>query len=85
LPGLLFESILFLLALYQFVQIKRHKDIVGNPPIHTVFIRDGAWAFVLMFGAHPIWPREFGGISDNAVPLHLHVQGYYYGVQYHSK
>jgi len=47
-PALTFESILFLLVVYQFVQTKRHAEI-GSPHILIVFVRDGSWAFTLIF------------------------------------
>ncbi|KAF8529366.1 hypothetical protein JB92DRAFT_2861729 [Gautieria morchelliformis] len=52
-PGLIFESILFLLVVYQFIQTKRHAEI-GSPHVLIVFVRDGAWAFSLIF-AFLLW------------------------------
>jgi len=48
-PGLIFESILFMLVAARFIQTKLHAEI-DSPDVLIVFVRDGAWAFTLIFG-----------------------------------
>lgn len=47
-PGLIFESILFLLVMVRFVQTKLHAEL-DSPHVLVVFVRDGAWAFTVIF------------------------------------
>lgn len=60
---MVFESILFLLVVYQFVQTKRMAEI-SSPHILIVFVRDGAWAFALIFGTHLSGVKYSGYKSD---------------------
>ena len=48
-PGLIFESVLFILVVVRFIQTWMKGGICGTPLL-VVFVRDGAWAFVLIFG-----------------------------------
>ena len=48
-PGLIFESFLFILVAVRFVRT-RMQECIGSTPLLVVFVRDGTWAFVLMFG-----------------------------------
>ena len=48
-PGLIFESFLFILVAVRFIRT-RMEDGISNSPLLAVFVRDGTWAFVLMFG-----------------------------------
>ncbi|KAF8529395.1 hypothetical protein JB92DRAFT_711141 [Gautieria morchelliformis] len=50
-PGLIVESILFLLLIAMFIQTKRSTGM-SNPRLLVVFVRDGAWAFVIIFGTY---------------------------------
>jgi len=48
-PCIAFESTLFLLVISRFVRTKRLE--IGNPRLLTIFVRDGVWAFTLIFAA----------------------------------
>ena len=48
-PGLIFESVLFVLIAVRFIRT-RIEDGISSTPLLVVFVRDGTWAFVLMFG-----------------------------------
>ena len=48
-PGLIFESILFVLIAVRFIR-PRIEEGISSTPLLVVFVRDGTWAFVLMFG-----------------------------------
>ena len=51
-PGLIVETLLFLLLIAMFFQTKIYTDM-SSPRLLVVFVRDGAWAFILMFGTFP--------------------------------
>ena len=48
-PGLIFESVLFILVAVRFIRT-RMEDGISSSPLLVVFVRDGTWAFVLIFG-----------------------------------
>ena len=48
-PGLIFECFLFTLVVVRFIRTRMHEGI-SSTPLLVVFVRDGTWAFVLMFG-----------------------------------
>ena len=48
-PGLIFESFLFSLVAVRFIRARMEEGI-SSTPLLVVFVRDGTWAFVLMFG-----------------------------------
>jgi len=48
-PGLTFQSILFLFVAIKFVQTRWNAG-TDSPPILTVLARDGTWVFAIMFG-----------------------------------
>ena len=48
-PGLIFESFLFILVGVRFIRTRMEGGI--SMPLLIVFVRDGTWAFVLIFGA----------------------------------
>ena len=47
-PGLIFESFLFILIAVRFIRT-RIQEGISSTRFLVVFVRDGAWAFVLMF------------------------------------
>ncbi|KIJ54684.1 hypothetical protein M422DRAFT_24590 [Sphaerobolus stellatus SS14] len=47
-PGFAFQAILFLLLIYKFIHTKL-KTTISTSRLLTVFVRDGAWAFVIIF------------------------------------
>lgn len=53
LSSLVFESILFTLTLIQFLRIVHRDYITGKHTFVYIFIRDGIWAFALIFGVSP--------------------------------
>ncbi|KAF8586106.1 hypothetical protein K439DRAFT_1632025 [Ramaria rubella] len=52
-PALIFDSILFLLVAVRFVQTKLQAEL-DSPHVLVVFVRDGAWAFTMIF-ASMLW------------------------------
>ena len=48
-PSLIFETFLFILVAVRFIRMKMEGGMMGTPLL-VVFVRDGTWAFVLMFG-----------------------------------
>ncbi|KAF8586095.1 hypothetical protein K439DRAFT_1615382 [Ramaria rubella] len=49
-PGAVVESVLFLLLIGMFVRVKRCTGM-SSPRLLVVFVRDGAWAFTVIFAA----------------------------------
>jgi hypothetical protein len=49
LPGLIFENFLFTLVAVRFIQMRMQEGI-SSPPLLVVFVWDGTWAFMLIFG-----------------------------------
>lgn len=50
LSSLAFESILFALTLVRFARVVRRDYTTGKHTFVYIFIRDGIWAFALIFG-----------------------------------
>ena len=48
-PSLIFESFLFILVVVQFIRTRMEEGI-SSTPLLVVFVRDGTWAFMLIFG-----------------------------------
>jgi len=68
-PGLIFESILFVLLVAKFIGTK-WKIGTYTPHLLAVFIRDGAWAFMLIFAAFLWCTLEFQlSLQKGDVPL----------------
>jgi hypothetical protein len=62
-PALVFQSILFILVVAKFVKAKLHAG--GNSPhLLVVFVRDGIWAFALIFGQSGVAFRVFTFIFE---------------------
>ena len=48
-PNLIFDTFLFILVAVRFIRMRMEGGMRGAPLL-VVFVRDGTWAFVLMFG-----------------------------------
>ena len=48
-PGLIFETFLFTLVAVRFIRMRMEEGI-STTPLMAVFVRDGTWAFALIFG-----------------------------------
>ena len=54
-PTLSFDSFLFILVAMRFIRM-RMAGGMGDTPLLVVFVRDGTWAFVLIFGELRMMP-----------------------------
>jgi hypothetical protein len=49
-----FETVLFILTLFKFIVALRNGW--GRTPVLFLLVRDGTWAFILIFGSRPVHP-----------------------------
>ena len=54
-PSLILNSFLFILVAVRFIRMRMEGGMRGRPLL-VVFVRDGTWAFVLMFGELRMMP-----------------------------
>ena len=57
-PNLIFDTFLFILVDVRFIRMRMEGGMRGTPLL-VVFVRDGTWVFVLMFGELRIWMMPF--------------------------
>lgn len=50
--SIIFQTVMFSLTVYKFAGALRSGW--GHIPLVKLLIRDGTWAFILLFGMHPI-------------------------------